>query len=162
MPKPQSLAERYGQLSLNAIMEIADDWERGFAVQGWVEAGAELEDDTVLVKTSDGKELRADYKIEGKYVSIGANGRRLKRKHAAYLLSKYGQAGQYRGVDQATGFSPVQWARYKSGPDKDVAASLAEQMAAEGIWVKGQPNFISNYLLVDEPQAEPAKEPAEE
>lgn len=133
--------EKYGDKSLNDIFEIDDAYELDRAVAAWVMKGDEMEDDKVKIVTSDGKPLPTSVTLDGKRLVVGPNGRVIRRKLAAHLLALYGQRGRHTGTDQATGYSPVQWATYKA-QHPEIAAALAAQMNWEG----GKPAFLLNYL----------------
>jgi hypothetical protein len=154
-------AAKYGNANINDLYKLEDEYEKSAAISGWVEAGNDMDDNTVLIKTSDGKEFKTLYRINGKIVTVSASGRRVRRVHATGLLHLYGETGEYRNTDQLTSYSPVAWARFKNGTEKDVAAALEAEMQADGRWGKDGPNFVKQYLYVVQENDDEAVEEAE-
>ena len=99
-----------GRVRLDDILFHTGEPERTWLLRAWVDAD-HLGDGRVLIKPASGKPMVV--RLHGQEWAFTAQGRRVPRKLAIDFLLNFGEQGLYRGRDQATGFTRLQWATLK-------------------------------------------------
>jgi hypothetical protein len=101
---------RVASLRLDDILFRSEEPERTQLLRAWVDAD-HLGDGRVRIAPASGKPLVIRY--QGREWTFGPEGRRVPRRVAIDLLLNFGEQGLYRGRDQATGFTRLQWTTLK-------------------------------------------------
>lgn len=99
-----------GKMRLDDILFHMEEPERTWYLRQWVDAD-HFGDGRVLIKPASGKPMVV--RLHGQEIAFTAQGRRVPRKLAIDLLLNFGEQGLYRGRDQATGFTRLQWTTLK-------------------------------------------------
>jgi hypothetical protein len=99
-----------GSLRLDDILFRTEEPERTQLLRAWVGAD-HLGDGRVRIAPASGKPFTIRY--QGREWTFGPEGRRVPRAVAIDLLLNFGEQGLYRGRDQATGFTRLQWTTLK-------------------------------------------------
>jgi hypothetical protein len=164
-PQASDIA-RWGDYRIDDIVKIENPFVMAMAVQSWLAAREERDENTVKLKLVDSDEQRVtfDYVLAGKRFTIDkTNGRNVRPKVALDLIRMYGPHGKYRGRDQASGFDEMGWVSWQA-TDEIRSRAYAKVMQRQKHWETGEPNFINCYLThvlpSDEEEAEPAAEAA--
>ncbi|MCX2725996.1 hypothetical protein OO015_00545 [Thermomicrobium sp. 4228-Ro] len=101
---------KVGNLRLDDILFRTEEPVRTQLLRAWVDAD-HLGDGRVRVAPASGKPLTIRW--QGREWIFGPEGRRIPRRVAIDLLLNFGEQGLYRGRDQATGFTRLQWTTLK-------------------------------------------------
>lgn len=99
-----------GDRKLDDILFHTEEPERTQLLRAWLDAD-HLGDGRVRIAPASGKPLVIRY--QGREWTFGPEGRRVPRRVAIDLLLSFGERGLYRGRDQATGFTRLQWTTLK-------------------------------------------------
>lgn len=99
-----------GSMRLDDILFHTEEPERTQLLRAWVDAD-HLGDGRVLIKPASGKPMTV--RLHGQEWLFTAQGRRVPRRLAIDFLLNFGERGIYRGRDQATGLTRLEWATMK-------------------------------------------------
>lgn len=110
MSAPNVDPQAVGRMRLDDILFHMEEPERTRYLRLWVDAD-HFGDGRVLIKPASGKPMVV--RLHGQEFAFTAQGRRLPRRLAIELLLNFGEQGLYRGRDQATGFTRLQWTTLK-------------------------------------------------
>lgn len=97
-------------MSVDDILDLPEPWQTWARVEFL--SDNEGLDEGILIKSTSRKPMTIV--VDGRKHTFPASGKRLSRPSALYVLELWGKRGQYRGKDQATGFS-------KKSPTSEVA-----------------------------------------
>ena len=138
VPDPTQVAH----LRLDDILFRTEEPERTQLLRAWVDAD-HLGDGRVRIAPASGKPMVVRY--QGREWTFGPEGRRVPRSVAIDLLYNFGERGLYRGRDQATGFTRLQW------------TTLKPEIRA--LYDESQISFLDDYLthVIDESGTEEEK-----
>jgi hypothetical protein len=141
VPDPAQVAN----LRLDDILFRTEEPERTQLLRAWVDAD-HLGDGRVRIAPASGRPLVLRY--QGREWTFGPEGRRVPRQVAIDLLWNFGERGLYRGRDQATGFTRLQW------------TTLKPEIRA--LYDESQIRFLDDYLThiveeVETAEAQPEK-----
>ena len=110
MSVPNLDPQAVGKMRLDDILFHMEEPDRTQYLRLWVDAD-HFGDGRVLIKPASGKPMVV--RLHGQEITFTAQGRRVPRKLAIDLLLNFGEQGLYRGRDQATGFTRLQWTTLK-------------------------------------------------